>query len=164
MKVIVGGEGVGAPVKELENFEKLQAVVRTIQKTAVVRSIIDKENEGEVSYGGYNIRINDCVELTARIPSLLEDMCRDLLAGKVYSVGDSVFLEPHARRIIFFLAWLCSIGAPGAPTSEDGAVLIGIKVLIMRRALDKLLTIMEDVGVCSSSDRGDVKQCLKSLA
>jgi hypothetical protein len=142
----------------VDNFEGIQAVVRKIQNTMVMKNVSGQENPGEVSYNGHSIQANDHAQLTGQIPNLLDDMSLCCYNGEACSGSDNVFQEKFAKCLNFLLAWLCSIQlAVGVATQ------VAATALMMKDALGWLEPAMKHLSIYSNNDLATIDSAINQL-
>jgi hypothetical protein len=160
----------------VDNFEKLQAIVKKIQDTQVMKKVSGREKEGEASYNGHRIRVDNYTALTTHIPNLLNDMALCHWKGEVYSGGKDIFLKCFAKHLHFLLAWFGSIETAGTVSSSasssnavafdpgSGVALVDVTASVMEKAISRMQSIMEDVGVCTKEELMYVKCMVKQFS
>jgi hypothetical protein len=106
--------------KALDNFERIQAVVKQVQDTKIMQDVAKREGNGQVRYNGRSIGVGAYKDLKEQIPGLLRDMKQCSMQGKIYSGSSAVFEEKFATFLNFLLAWL---GCMNSKAGVDGLVI-----------------------------------------
>jgi hypothetical protein len=159
MKVRVDGVGVGDPFKELDDFEKVQAVVEKVRRTPIVQSITSKEKDGQVTYNGHVVRANDVDTLRNFVSDVVDDMSLLNFTGKVYSGDQAVFQDDFAKCLNFLLTWFASMQPVANVTFH-----VGVTALVVKCALELLESVMERVGIRSDEDLICIENVIKQLS
>jgi hypothetical protein len=136
----------------LDDFERVQEVVKKIQNTEAMKKAIVGESGSWITYNGHDIQVSNEFELAAQIPDALDEMRTHSWAGKVYSGNTVIFERDFAQCLNLVLTWLVSIQSRADVTASK-----------MRAVLEWLTSAVEAMDMSSDAGWKSVKSVIKKF-
>ncbi|MDR2779195.1 MAG: hypothetical protein LBB16_02815 [Puniceicoccales bacterium] len=145
--------------KVLDNFERLNSVIDKTREFLAIKQAAKSERDGEITYDGHQIRVNDSVNLAARISNVLNNMSLCSWNGEIYANGEAVFQSEFAKCLNFLLTWLRDMR--NIPDGDDAVKVVGVTAFEMQSIFEWIKAIIEECeSQYSESDVASVESTI----